>query len=192
MSRTTESRPMDLKRIRITDEFWKEEQELVRREVIPYQWEALNDRVPGAAPSFAIHNFRAAKALRERSGKPGFKAPVFTEVPFEVLPEDPEHPDPDRFYGFLFQDTDVYKWIEAVAYSLAAHPDPELQKTADEVIRLIAEAQAEDGYLDTYYILNGRNKSFTNLRDNHELYCFGHLTEAAVAWHQVTGSAELL
>ena len=187
-----ESNPLDLKQVRITDEFWKEEQELVRREVIPYQWEALNDRVPGAAPSFAIHNFRAAKALRERSKQPGFREPVFTEVPFEVLPEDPEHPDPDRFYGFLFQDTDLYKWIEAVAYSLSSHPDEDLRKTADEAIRLIAQAQAEDGYLDTYYILNGRNKTFTNLRDNHELYCFGHLTEAAVAYHQVTGNGELM
>ena len=187
-----ESRPMDLKRVRITDEFWKEEQELVRREVIPYQWEALNDRVPGASPSFAIHNFRAAKALRERSKKPGFTAPVFGKVSFEVLPEDPEHPDPDKFYGFLFQDTDLYKWLEAVAYSLSGHPDAALQATADEAIRLVAEAQAEDGYLDTYYILNGRDKEFSNLRDNHELYCFGHLTEAAVAYRQVTGNAELL
>ena len=94
---------MKLKNIRITDPFWQEEQELVRREVIPYQWEALNDRIPGASPSFAIHNFLAAKSLRERSRQPGFQPPVFTKVPFEVLPEDPEHPDPDRFYGFVFQ-----------------------------------------------------------------------------------------
>ena len=180
------------KDVRITDEFWQTEQELVRTEVIPYQWEALNDRVPGAAPSFAIHNFRAARSLRERSHAPGFRAPVFGNVPFEVLPEDPEHPDPERFYGFVFQDTDLYKWIEAVAYSLMRHPDAELQATADGAIRLIAEAQAEDGYLDTYYILNGRDKTFTNLRDHHELYCFGHLTEAAVAYHQATGNGMLL
>ena len=181
-----------LKQVRITDEFWQTEQELVRTEVIPYQWEALNDRVPGASPSFAIHNFRAAKALRERSHTPGFRPPVFTEVPFEVLPEDPARPDPDTFYGFVFQDTDLYKWLEAVAYSLVRHPDPRLQATADEAVRLIAEAQAEDGYLDTYYILNGRNREFTNLQDHHELYCFGHLAEAAVAYHQATGNAELL
>ena len=182
----------DLKQVSISDEFWQTEQELVRTEVIPYQWEALNDRVPGASPSFAIHNFRAAKALRERSHEPGFRAPVYTDVPFETLPEDPEHPDPDRFYGFVFQDTDLYKWIEAVAYSLILHPDPQLQATADGAVRLVAEAQAEDGYLDTYYILNGRDREFTNLRDHHELYCFGHLTEAAVAYHQATGNAELL
>ena len=182
----------DLKNIRITDEFWQTEQELVRTEVIPYQWEALNDRVPGAAPSFAIHNFTAAKALRARSHEPGFRAPVFTEAPFNVLPEDPEHPDPDQFYGFVFQDTDLYKWIEAVSYSLIRHPDAGLQATVKEAVRLIEEAQAEDGYLDTYYILNGRNKTFSNLRDHHELYCFGHLAEAAVAYHQATGDETLL
>ena len=187
-----ENHPVEQRRIRILDSFWKEEQELVRREVIPYQWEALNDRVPGAAPSFAMHNFRAAKALRERSREPGFVAPVFTQVPFEVLPEDPEHPEEGKFYGFLFQDTDLYKWLEAVAYSLINHPDAALQATAEEAIRLISEAQAEDGYLDTYYILNGRNREFTNLRDHHELYCFGHLTEAAVAWRQATGKEELI
>ena len=192
MSNQQESRPLGLQNITVTDDFWTREQELVRREVIPYQWEALNDRIPGAAPSFAIHNMQAAKALRARSHEPGFRAPVFTEVPFEVLPEDPDHPDPDRFYGFVFQDTDVYKWVEAVAYSLMKHPDPALQATADEAIRLVADAQAEDGYLDTYYILNGRNQEFTNLRDNHELYCFGHLAEAAVAYHQATGSDMLL
>ena len=181
-----------LKNIRITDAFWQTEQELVRTEVIPYQWEALNDRVPGASPSFAIHNFKAAAALRARSHEPGFQPPVFGNVPFEVLPEDPAHPDPGKFYGFLFQDTDLYKWLEAVAYSLVNHPDPDLQATADAAIALIADAQAEDGYLDTYYILNGRDREFTCLRDHHELYCFGHLTEAAVAYRQATGSDALL
>ncbi len=183
---------MRLKDIRITDPFWQREQELVRTQVLPYQWEALNDRVPGAEKSYAIHNFRAAKALRERSKDPGFRAPVFSGAPFQILPEDPERPDPDRFYGFLFQDSDLYKWIEAVAYSLMRHPDPELQAAADGAVSLIAGAQAEDGYLDTYYILNGRDASFTNLRDNHELYCFGHLTEAAVAYFEATGNDTLL
>lgn len=187
-----ENRVMDLNQIRITDPFWKEEQELVRREVIPYQWEALNDRIPGATPSFAMHNFRAARALRLKAREPGFVPPVFTDVPFEVLPEDPARPEEGKFYGFLFQDTDLYKWIEAVAYSLINHPDPALQETASEAVHLIEEAQAEDGYLDTYYILNGRNREFTNLRDHHELYCFGHLTEAAVAWRRATGKNDLI
>ncbi len=188
----TENNAMDLNQVRITDPFWQAEQELVRREVIPYQWEALNDRIPGAAPSFAMHNFRAARTLRRKAREAGFVPPVFTSVPFEVLPEDPSHPEEGKFYGFAFQDTDLYKWIEAVSYSLINHPDSALQATAAEAVHLIREAQAEDGYLDTYYILNGRNREFTNLRDHHELYCFGHLTEAAVAWHRATGKDDLI
>ncbi len=189
-----EMRTTDLKRIRVTDEFWKSEIELVRKNVIPYQWEALNDRVEGADPSFAMHNFRAAALLRERMEKdPEAKAPVFDpKTPFEVLPKEGEAPEEDRFYGFLFQDSDLYKWIEAVAYSLIGHPDPELERTCDGAIGLVARAQAPDGYLDTYYILNGRDREFTLLRENHELYVFGHLTEAAVAYHDATGKDVLL
>ena len=52
------SRPLSLRAMQITDEFWKRNMELVRKEVIPYQWETLNDRVPDAAPSYAMRNFR--------------------------------------------------------------------------------------------------------------------------------------
>ena len=64
---------MKLKNIRITDPFWQEEQELVRREVIPYQWEALNDRIPGASPSFAIHNFLTVLFFRIQTSITGLK-----------------------------------------------------------------------------------------------------------------------
>lgn len=53
--------------------------------------------------------------------------------------------------------------------------------------RSSAPAQQDDGYLDTYYILNGKDKIFSNLKDNHELYCLGHLLEGAVAYYQATG-----
>lgn len=98
----------------------------------------------------------------------------------------------DRFYGFLFQDSDFSKWIEAVAYSLTQHPDEELERVADGAIDIVCAAQQDNGYLDTYYIINDMSKVFTNLRDNHELYCFGHLTEGAVAYYQATGKDKLL
>ena len=60
-------------------------------------------------------------------------------------------------------------------YSLMWHPDKELEATADEAIDIICAAQQPDGYLDTYYILNGLEKRFTNLMDHHELYCLGHM-----------------
>lgn len=186
------SRPVDIRRVKVSDPFWSTVQETVRREVIPYQWEALNDRVPGAEPSFCMHNFRAAARLMARKGQPGFVEPSYTFRGFQTLPEDKEHPDPDKFYGFVFQDSDFYKWVEAAAYSLSNHPDPELESTVDGAIDIICAAQHESGYLDTYYILNGMDGMFTNLKDHHELYCLGHLVESAVAYYQATGKDKLL
>ena len=194
MERSKFSTPIDLKRIEITDAFWHREQELVRTEVIPYQWEALNDRVPGAEPSFCMRNFRVAGKMMQSKREKGqaYEAPSYTFRGFQALPEDPEHPDEDKFYGFVFQDTDFSKWIEAVGYSLLQHPDPELERTADEAIDIVCAAQLENGYLDTYYIINGMDRAFTNLRDHHELYCLGHLIEGAVAYYQATGKDKLL
>lgn len=188
------SNPVDLNQIRVTDSFWHREQELVRREVIPYQWEALNDRVEGAAPSYCMRNFRVAgRMMREKKSKgAAYVAPTYTFRGFEALPEDPAHPEEDKFYGFVFQDTDFSKWIEAVGYSLLQHPDPVLEQTADEAIDIVCAAQLENGYLDTYYIINGMDRAFTNLRDHHELYCLGHLVEGAVAYYQATGKDKLL
>ena len=92
----------------------------------------------------------------------------------------------------MFQDSDFSKWIEAVGYSLAQHPDPELEATADAAIDIVCNAQLDNGYLDTYYILNGMDRAFTNLKDHHELYCLGHLVEGAVAYYQGTGKDKLL
>lgn len=187
------SKPFSLRQITITDPFWKQEMELVRKEVIPYQWRALNDRVEGAAPSFCMRNFKIAGKMNQKKAVMGekYEEPRYTFRGFEALPEDPEHLE-DRFYGFVFQDSDFSKWIEAVAYSLTQHPDPELEKVADEAIEIVCKAQQEDGYLDTYYIINGKDKIFTNLRDHHELYCFGHLAEGAIAYYQATGKDRLL
>ncbi len=194
MKRENYSKPLDLSQVQITDSFWGREQELVRKEVIPYQWEALNDRIPDAAPSYCMRNFKVAGRLMREKKEQGesFVAPSYTFRGFEALPEDAEHPDENKFYGFVFQDSDFAKWIEAVGYSLINHPDPELEKTADEAIDIVCAAQAENGYLDTYYIINGMDRIFTNLRDHHELYCFGHLVEGAISYYQATGKDKLL
>ena len=193
MNKNNFSSPLSLRNVQITDTFWKKEMELVRTEVIPYQWAALNDQVEGATPSFCMHNFKAAGKLNKEKKELGtaFKEPVYTFRGFETLPEDPKHLD-DKFYGFVFQDSDFYKWIEAVGYSLTQHPDPQLEAIADGAIDIVCAAQQEDGYLDTYYILNGKDRIFTNLRDHHELYCLGHLLEGAVAYYQATGKDKLL
>lgn len=187
------SYPVSLRRMQITDKFWKNEMELVRTEVIPYQWNALNDKVEGAAPSYCMHNFKVAAEMNRQKRKQGaaYQEPSYTYRGFEMLPEDPENLK-DEFYGYVFQDTDFSKWVEAVGYSLTQHPDPDLEKVADAAIDIVCAAQQEDGYLDTYYIINGKDGIFTNLRDHHELYCMGHLIEGAVAYYEATGKDKLL
>ena len=188
------SKVFDIKDVKVNDSFWSFEQKLVREKVIPYQWEVLNDRVPEAAPSYAMHNFRAAGMLNKRRLEQGAKyiEPTYTFRGFETLPEDPKNPKEDEFYGFVFQDSDFSKWIEAVGYTLATHPNSELEKIADGAIDIVCDAQLPNGYLDTYYIINGMDKSFSNLRDHHELYCLGHLIEGAVSYYKGTGKDKLL
>lgn len=157
----TQSLPMS--HISIKDTFWGSYMELARTKVIPYQWEALNDRIPGAEPSHCIRNFRIAAGLEK-----------------------------GEFQGNVFQDSDIAKWIEAAAFSLVWYPNTALEQTVDEAIDLIVSAQQEDGYLDTYYIINGLDKRWTNLMNNHEMYCAGHMLEAAVAYYHATGKHKLL
>lgn len=156
-------RLLSMKQIKIKDRFFSEYLDLIRNHVIPYQWEALNDRIEGAEPSCCMQNFKVA------SGR-----------------------IPGKFMGMVFQDSDAYKWLEAVGYCLMWHPDKELETTADEAIDDICAAQQPDGYLNTYYIINGLERRFTNLKDHHELYCLGHMIEAAVVYFQATGKRKLL
>lgn len=138
--------------------------EMFRKEVIPYQWKALNDEISDADPSHSVENFRIAAGLKE-----------------------------GEYYGRTFQDSDVYKWLEGVSYCLAQERDEALEKIADEVIDLIAQAQQEDGYLDTFIsVTEPPENRWTNVRDRHELYVAGHLIEAAVAYYESTGKRNLL
>ncbi|MCL2603829.1 MAG: glycoside hydrolase family 127 protein [Defluviitaleaceae bacterium] len=155
--------PLGIGESKITGAFWHGFTEKARTQVIPYQWKALNDQIPDAEPSRALRNFRIAAGLEQ-----------------------------GEFYGFVFQDSDVAKWLEAVAYSLMTHPDAELENTSDGVIDLVVSAQQPDGYLNTHFIIKGLDKRFKNLRDDHELYCLGHFLEAAVAYKQATGKDKLL
>lgn len=152
-----------LKSVHINDGFWGKYTEIAVNKIIPYQWLAINDMVPDTEPSHAMKNFRIAAGLEEGD-----------------------------FNGYVFQDSDVAKWLEAVAYRLTIAPDAELEKTADEVIDLLEKAQDDDGYLMTYFQITAPDKKFTNLLDCHELYCAGHMTEAAVAYYEATGKDKLL
>ena len=92
----------------------------------------------------------------------------------------------------IFGDSDPAKWIEAASFSLATHPDPELAALVDSVADKITQAQQSDGYLNTHFIVTQPDMRWRNLRDWHEMYCAGHLIEAAVAHYQATGQRKLL
>ena len=154
---------LDLKKVSIHDPFWSKHVDLVRNAIIPYQWEAMNDRIPDAESSHCLENFKIAAGRAKGD-----------------------------FYGAVFQDTDVAKWLEAVGFSLACYPDEALEKTADEVIDLIADAQCEDGYINTYFTIKEPDKRWTDLCEGHELYTAGHLMEAAVAYYEGTGKRKFL
>ncbi|HMQ08927.1 MAG TPA: glycoside hydrolase family 127 protein, partial [Saprospiraceae bacterium] len=96
-----------------------------------------------------------------------------------------------QFEGIFYDDSDVFKALEAIAYSLKNNPDAELESKADEWIEKIAAAQLEDGYINTYYTLNGLDKRWIDM-SMHEDYNGGHLIEAAVAYYQTTGKRKLL
>ncbi len=97
----------------------------------------------------------------------------------------------EKFEGLYYDDSDVYKALEAMAYALKTHPDPALEAKADEWIDKVAAAQLPDGYLDTYFTLRDINQRWTVI-DAHEDYNAGHLIEAAVAYYNVTGKRKLL
>ncbi len=96
------------------------------------------------------------------------------------------------FEPHQFWDSDLAKWIEAVSYSIINYPDKELENKVDEVIDEMETAQWDDGYLNSYFSVKGKSNRWTNLRIMHELYCAGHLMEAAVAYYQATGKDKFL
>jgi DUF1680 family protein len=115
------------------------------------------------------------------------------------------HKSGEKFVGLRFNDSDLYKIIEAAAYRLKTSPDPVLERYIDSLIELIAASQWPDGYLNTYYTLGPekidprypeetqrKRMRWTNLRYMHELYCAGHFIEAAVAYSDATGKKRIL
>jgi hypothetical protein len=90
--------------------------------------------------------------------------------------------------GLWFTDSDLYKWIEGAAWSLATVDDPVLREDLDAVVQAVIAAQAPDGYLNTAF----GDDRYADLTTSHELYCAGHLFQAAVAHHRVTGDGRLL
>jgi hypothetical protein len=157
------TQPVSPRKVHITGGFWKAKQDLVRDHVIPYQWKALNDEIPGAEPSHSVENFRIAAGVKK-----------------------------GEFYGLIFQDSDVGKWIEAASYTLMIERDAALEAQIDGLVDLIALAQEPDGYLQTYFSVKAPQQRWTDFAMGHEMYCGGHLMEGAVAYYEATGKTKFL
>lgn len=169
------SEQIKLKNVNMTSSFWNRYRDLIPEEVLPYQWAVMNDEAdiniakePGG-PAIESKNSHAIANLKIAAGR-----------------ENGEH------FGYPFQDTDVYKWLEAAAYSLKYHDDADLKNITDKLIDLIGDAQSDDGYLVTYFQLKEPERKFKRLAQSHELYTMGHYIEAAVAYYQVTGNEKAL
>lgn len=155
--------PIVKKKVVISDSLFSVYVEAVKEQLLTYQWAALNDTMPNVEKTYCIYNFRVAAG--EQKG---------------------------RHRGAVFQDTDLYKWLEAVAYCIQNGMGEEYIQKADEAIALIGRAQEPDGYINTYYTIECPDKKWTNLVEGHELYSGGHLIEAAVAYYYATGKTEFL
>lgn len=133
-------------RARIDGGFWRQYQDLVRTVVVPYQWQALNDEIEDAPRSHSVENFRIAAGLTQC-----------------------------RYDGMVFQDSDLYKWLEAAGGLLAyavldqdLSTDEGLRAHVREAIELIAKAQRPDGYLSTYFTVKDPERRWKNLQEAHE------------------------
>jgi hypothetical protein len=94
--------------------------------------------------------------------------------------------------GPLYTDSDLYKWMEAVAFVLQSGDSPRLRATLDSLIDEVLAAQEPSGYLNTYYVGERESKRFTEQERGHELYCLGHMLQAGIAYYRATGNRKLL
>jgi DUF1680 family protein len=155
--------PLGGPNVRLTGGFWDQRLRTNREETIPRGYRQL-----GEAGNLA--NFGLAAGAHGRYRALGEEIGVI----------------------FPFLDTDLYKWLEAAAWELGREADPALARDADRAIELVAAAQRPDGYLNTYVQVVAPGREYQDLAWGHELYCIGHLIQAAVAWQRSLGDERLL
>lgn len=155
--------------------FWSNYKKLIKDVVLDYQYFVMLDEAD-----------ITIEKEREDASLPSERSQAITNFKIAAGLIEGEH------YGWWFQDTDVYKWIETAAYTLENYEDEALKKRVDDVIDIIEKAQDEDGYLSTYYQLRAPDRKYMELDRSHELYNAGHLIEAAVAYAKATQETKLL
>lgn len=166
-------REIKIKEVKIREGLLYEKRKLVAGTTVPYIKRALNNEIRGIPPSGAFENFRAAAGLSAGG-----------------------------FYGLVSQDSDLFKWVEAACLAIPILEEEEgkeedgicrqIKKDLDQTVELLSLAQQKDGYLNSYYILNGLKDRWNYLKESCQLYCAGHLMEAAVAGYEAAGDMKLL
>jgi DUF1680 family protein len=155
--------PVNFTDVSIEGDFWRERLDTVLERTIPSQHERLIEH--GLIASLDIP--KPVPPLRIPRGRHDFTTQIFW-------------------------DSDVGKWVEAASYALQHRRDPTIEGYIEEITDKLSKAQLPDGYLNCWYIGREIDKRWTNLRDNHELYCAGHMLEGAIAYFQATGRRRLL
>jgi DUF1680 family protein len=161
---TAALRPIGATDVRLTGGFWAERARINREATIPAGFEQLQ-------AAGTLQNFR----LAAQSARDGYRAlGIMFDKPFPFL------------------DSDVYKWLEGAGWELGRAPDARIRAMADEAIGLVEAAQRPDGYLNTFVQVLTPGNEYRDLQWGHELYCIGHLVQAAVSWHRALGDDRLL
>jgi len=156
--------PIGGRDVRVTGGFWAERARINREATIPAGFAQLQ-------AAGTLENFR----LAARSARDGYRAlGIMFDKPFPFL------------------DSDVYKWLEGAGWELARADDPAIRAMADEAIGLVEAAQRPDGYLNTFVQVLTPGNEYRDLQWGHELYCIGHLVQAAIPWHRALGDDRLL
>lgn len=159
----------------VTNSFWNKYFDIVKEQMLPFQWDILHDQA-----SVTI------ESERDDVNIPTEKSHVIENFLIAAGKKEGHH------YGWLFQDSDLYKWIEAAANTYLVEPNEDLLQMMQQCVEVIEDAQDEDGYLSTFYQIDAPELKFRRLFESHELYCAGHLIEAAIAYAEATGDERLL
>jgi DUF1680 family protein len=157
-------RPLGGGDVDITGGFWAERLRTNRERTLPHAFRQLED-------VGTLENFRLAAG----TGSGGYRA-------LGIMFDGP----------FPFLDSDVYKWLEGVGWELGRAWDDGIAAMAERAIGAVAAAQREDGYLNTFVQVLAPGREYRDLQFGHELYCIGHLVQAAIAWHRALGDDRLL
>lgn len=165
---------IQLNDVQITSDFWNRYRNLIAKDSVPFQWDMINDK-----GKMDVTNADAAGGAADHSG-------AIENLKIAAGRAKGHH------FGYPFQDTDVYKWLETVAYVLKYNPDQKMKEEADWTVDLIADAQDPDGYLSTYFQIDAPKRKFKRLQQSHELYSMGHYIEAGVAYYESTGNQKAL